>query len=163
MKRSRAREGVDENPGNLLAMKSSPNSNIIIFASGLVIGALGCLLLARFIQPSSRYVAPEAFFLGVKVVFPNESDKATFESEFEILARYVRKSEPGTLSYELLQSDKRPLQIYILERYRTKDDYLEVHKRSKPFIEFREKFQRMIDNGAVVEGDSYLETGIGFV
>lgn len=145
------------------AMKGNQNSNIILFASGLVFGAISWLLVSQLFQTNPRNVTPDAFFLGVKVIFPNEVDKSAFESEFEKLAAFVRTSEPGTISYELLRSDKQPLQVYILERYRTKSDYLDVHKKSKPFLEFREKFQRMIERGAVVDGDSYLESGIGFV
>lgn len=144
-------------------MRSDSTSNIVLFASGLVVGIVSCLILSNLFQANSRSVSPNAFFLGVKVIFPNDSDKIRFESEFEKIAAYVRTSELNTISYELLRSDKQPLQIYILERYRSKDDYLEVHKKSKPFIAFREKFQQMIERGAVVDGDSYQESGIGFI
>jgi quinol monooxygenase YgiN len=145
------------------SMKANANSNVMLFASGLLLGAISCFVLSQLWQPSHRHVAPSAFYLGVKVVFPNEADLTTFEAEFEKLAGYVRASEPVTLSYELLRSDKQPLQVYILERYRSKQDYLEVHKKSQPFLEFREKFQRMIERGAIVDGDSYTEAGIGFI
>ena len=144
-------------------MKQNPNTNIILLASGLLIGILSTLAVSRFLQPSHRSVVPAAFFLGVKVVFPTEQDKVEFESEFEKLAAFVRSSEPQTISYELLRSDKNPLQIYILERYGSKTDYLEVHRKSQPFLSFREKFQGLIEKGALVDGDSYLEPGIGFI
>lgn len=156
-------EHIENRARNVVTMKANPNANIILFVSGLVVGAISCLYFSRLVQPSQRYQPPNAFYLGVKVIFPNGADMSEFESEFERLAEYVRRSEPSTVSYELLRSDKNDLQIYILERYRTKDDYLEIHKKSKPFLAFREKFQRMIERGAVVDGDSYLESGIGFI
>ena len=62
-----------------------------------------------------------------------------------------------------MQSDKNNLQLYILERYLNKDVYLNIHKKSTEFLEFREKFQRLITSGTIVEGESYYESGIGFV
>lgn len=144
-------------------MKNNSNSNVVLFAAGLVAGIISCLAITSLFKTNTRFIEPNAFYLGVKIIFPNEDDKMTFETEFGQLALYIRRYEPNTISYELLQSDKDPLQVYILERYKTKIDYLEVHKKSEPFLAFREKFQKMIENGAKVEGDSYIESGIGFL
>jgi quinol monooxygenase YgiN len=75
----------------------------------------------------------------------------------------VRSKEFSTVSYEILQSDKDRLQIFILERYKDKAAYLETHKSSSEFIAFRAKFQTMIDSGTKVDGASYVESGIGFI
>lgn len=110
-----------------------------------------------------RYASDQAFFLGVAITFPNAEDKTSFKDMFVPLAKYVEHYELGTLSYELLESDKDPLRIFILERYKDKDYYLNVHRTSEEFLSFRGKFQDMISRGTVVDGHSYLETGVGFI
>ena len=142
------------------------HSNVIIFAAGIALGSILCFLTMKLSGPavhSRRTAEPEAFFLGVSVTFPNIEDKILFQNEFIPLSEYVRSYEPKTISYELLQSDKEPLQIFILERYVDKNAYLLIHKQSKEFIVFRERFQKIIERGARVDGHSYLETGIGFI
>ena len=48
----------------------------------------------------------------------------------------------------------------MFERYRTKHDYIEVHRKSPLFLEFRE-----ILNGLkpTITGESAIESGIGYV
>ena len=83
---------------------------------------------------------------------------------FKPLAHYVATYEPGTVSYDLLQSEKDPLRIYLVERYIDKVAYLEVHKKSKEFISFRAKLQKMQDDKLVyLEGDSFIESNVGFI
>jgi quinol monooxygenase YgiN len=105
----------------------------------------------------------KAFYLGVTVTFPSPEEKQKFIDIFSPLAKYVKEKEFGTLSYELLNSDKDPKRILISERYKDKEYYLNVHKTSAEFLQFRETFQKMIENGAVVDGHSYIESGIGFM
>jgi quinol monooxygenase YgiN len=145
-------------------MKNNSGVGLAIFAVGVTVGSLLCLLGVRLTAaPDRRSLEPSAFFLGVTVMFPNNELKAKFETEFKMLAEYVRKSEPLTFTFELLQSDKEPMQMFVLERYQDKSAYLDIHKKSNQFIMFRENFQRMIEEGVVINGHSYLETGIGFV
>eukprot|EP01032_Pedospumella_encystans_P008274 gene8274-9840_t len=146
-------------------LTSKQSGNLTFLAVGMAVGLLTYFVGSSLYNPPQprRLVAPDGFFLGVKVIFPNEYDKMEFRTEFEKLAIYVRDHEPKTISYELLQSDKEPLQIFILERYLDKSAYLDIHKQSKEFISFRAKFQKMIERGAKIDGDSYLETGVGFV
>ena len=67
------------------------------------------------------------------------------------------------LRYEVAQSDKDPLRYVILERYRSKDDYLGAHRRSPAFREFRPQMRALQESGRVtVTGSSYQELGIGF-
>ena len=101
--------------------------------------------------------------IGVKISFPTAQDKDTFIADFTPVAEYVRQHEPTTISYELLLSDKDDLHIYIMERYVNKQAYLEVHKKSSEFLSFREKFQKLINGGTKVDGESYIESNIGFV
>jgi quinol monooxygenase YgiN len=112
---------------------------------------------------SRRNKVERAFFLGVTITFPNKDDLEIFKRHFQSLATYVEKYEKGTLSYELLESDKDPLRIQILERYQDRDYYLNVHKTSGPFLKFRDELQHLVTKGAVITGESYLETDIGFI
>ena len=112
---------------------------------------------------SRRNKVDKAFFLGVTVTFPSHEDLAEFKRLFRPLAEHVEKFELGTLSYKLLESDKEPLRIQVLERYQDKDYYLNVHKTSAPFLKFREELQHLVTKGAVIAGESYLETDVGFI
>lgn len=52
----------------------------------------------------------------------------------------------------------------IFERYVDKDAYLNIHKKSKEFIEFREKLQDMIKAEVVkLDGNSYIESNYGYL
>lgn len=108
-----------------------------------------------------RNSVDKAFYLGVVITFPNLNEKQKFIDIFTPLAQYVKEKELGTLSYELLESDKDPKRILISERYSSKDYYLKVHKTSPLFLKFREEFQQLIANGTNVDGHSYYESGIG--
>lgn len=84
---------------------------------------------------------------------------------FKPLAEYVAIYETSTLSYEMLQSDKDPLVVYILERYIDKKSAFEgIHRNSEEFKFFRGKLAAMqVDRGVVVKGESFMESGIGFI
>lgn len=61
------------------------------------------------------------------------------------------------------RSDKRPHTFLVTERYRSKEDYLHVHRTSDAFKSFRPKMQAMQESGdVVVSGDSFVELGLGF-
>ncbi|RYH05478.1 antibiotic biosynthesis monooxygenase [archaeon] len=131
------------------------------------VGALVGWLIFSAVSPNQpsrlRPAVKNAFFLGVTIKFPNATDKDAFKVIFTPLAKYVEEKEFGTISYILMESDKDPLQIMILERYQDKDYYLSIHRSSGEFKAFREKFQEMIARGASVDGSSYIETDVGFV
>lgn len=84
----------------------------------------------------------------------------TFEKAFTPLAAYVTEKEPHTVSYAYARSDKDPKKIMIYERYRDKEAYLDIHKHSEPFLKFRPQLQEL---DATIEGESYLESNLGFV
>ena len=67
--------------------------------------------------------------------------------------------------YEVARSDKPGVhRVLVLERYASKDVFLSVHRESAPFLAFRPVLKAMQDSGrATVSGDSYVETGLGFV
>jgi len=109
--------------------------------------------------------ATHAFSLLVSLKFTEEKHKETFLEDFAPLAAYVKEKEVDTIAYEVLLSDKDPLCVLIMERYKDKEEaYLQVHKTSEPFLEFRPKLQALQDAGFVtVDGESYIDSGLGFV
>jgi quinol monooxygenase YgiN len=141
-----------------------PTVSSLLIAFG--VGAVFTLLLrsspAMESSPRTNFKG-NAFYLGVSITFPTTEDKELFKKIFQPLADYVQKYELGTLSYELLDSDKDDKRIQILERYQNKDYYLNIHKTSAAFLKFKEAFQAFVSRGAVLDGHSYLETGIGFI
>jgi quinol monooxygenase YgiN len=114
------------------------------------------------VQSSSEQ---EVFSLLVTLQFESTEYKQKFLEDIKPVAQYVKEREPETIAYEVLLSDKNPLEVLILERYKDKDNaYLRIHKLSKPFLSFRPKLQKMQENGHVkVTGNSYLDSGVGFV
>lgn len=106
------------------------------------------------------------FCLCVTVIFPSEEKREEFKKLFAPLAQYVREKEMDTLSYILMQSDKDPLRIQILERYKSKEPaYLTTHRSSPQFLEFRAKMAKLVESKDItsVDGHSYLESAAGFV
>jgi len=104
------------------------------------------------------------FSLLVTAQFDSVEHKEQFLEEIKAVAEHVKSSEPDTLAYEILLSDKDSRQVLILERYKDKDNaFLKVHKSSAPFLAFRKKLQAMQDKGQVtISGNSYLDSGVGF-
>tara|TARA_B110001452_G_scaffold53173_1_gene40587 strand:- start:38 stop:664 length:627 start_codon:yes stop_codon:yes gene_type:complete len=79
----------------------------------------------------------------------------------EPLAEAVQRTEPHTLTYQVLRSDRDPDELLLLERYRSRADMLEPHKSSTAFVEFKRQLALL---GVVEEktGSSWLSTGVGF-
>jgi len=116
------------------------------------------------LQPPTMDTASPVFSLLVTAQFDTVERKEQFLEEIKPVAEYVQSSEPDTLAYEVLISDKDPCQVLILERYKDKDNaYLKIHKSSAPFLVFRKKLQVMQDEGQItISGNSYLDSGVGF-
>ena len=56
-----------------------------------------------------------------------------------------------------------PLRYVIIERYRSRDDYVGAHRRSPAFKDFRPQMRALQEAQKVtVTGHSYKELGIGF-
>ena len=108
--------------------------------------------------------APPAFSLLVTARFETVEHKEEFLEDIKPLAEYVRTKEPDTIAYEVLLSDKDPLEVMILERYKDKKNaFVKVHRSSAPFLAFRPKLQLMQEKGHVtLSGHSYLDSGVGF-
>ena len=76
-------------------------------------------------------------------------------------AEWIKENEPKTLSYQLMCSDKEPLQVCILERYEDKSyAYAVAHKTSPEFFKFRPALAAL---EPVIDGHSYYESGGGFI
>lgn len=109
-------------------------------------------------------MSSQTFSLLVTLIFTDDVHKKSFLRDIAPLAQYVKDYELETIAYEVLLSDKDPLRVVILERYRNKDNaFLKIHRNSKQFLEFRPKLQAMQEAGHVsVDGESYMDAGIGF-
>lgn len=102
----------------------------------------------------------EVFVLAVTVKFKKEADIDRFTEYWKPVAEHCKHNEPGTLSYKMMRSDKEPTQILILERYATKHDYLEVHKKSAPFLLFRPQLAALEPE---LSGHSFVESSEGYM
>jgi len=151
-----------------------PNNNaqIIKLVAGVLLGLVGGVFLSSFIVPFSPPVSSSSstksvvhhknvFVLLVTLTFESEAEKNKFKLMFGPMAQYVRNNEPATLSYELADDDKDPAQVIIIERYSNKSSYLDVHKTSKEFLEFRNQFAGF--QNLKISGRSYIESNIGYV
>ena len=138
---------------------------ITIFSVGAFIGAAMIYNLRPF-HPLSSFPRTSShkavFFLGITIKFNTMEDKENFINIFRPYAQYVATFEPGTVSYELSESDKSPLQIFLVERYINKSAYLDIHRGTDTFVAFRSKLAEL---GATMtmDGHSYIESNIGFV
>ena len=73
----------------------------------------------------------------------------------------VSPSQPISLER---RSDREENLFVVIERYRSKADYMEIHRRSAAMHEFRPVMKKMENAGmVVVNGHSFTETGLGFV
>jgi quinol monooxygenase YgiN len=145
-----------------------------LFIAGVLLLALSSVTNYRFLGGASASSASASaqmsgekskpFSLLVKLVFTAEEHKSTFLKDIAPLAEYVKLHELDTIAYEVLLSDKDPLQVLILERYKDKENaFLSVHRSSNPFLEFRPKLQALEQAGFVtIQGESYLDAGVGF-
>jgi quinol monooxygenase YgiN len=116
------------------------------------------------VELSTSAFVTSPFSLLVTLKFSALEHKEQFLLDIAPVAAYCKRHEPDTLAYEILLSDKDPLQVLVLERYRDKENaYLQIHRSSNPFLAFRAKLNTMQEAGSVtVSGESYLDTGVGF-
>mmetsp|Transcript_29710 Transcript_29710/g.79812 ORF Transcript_29710/g.79812 Transcript_29710/m.79812 type:complete len:143 (-) Transcript_29710:362-790(-) len=137
-------------------------SRVLYVAAGMVLHAFISTLLRHAGKDTVR---PKAHFvLLVRLTFRNEEKLQDFLRIFRPMAATVKATEPETLSYEVSRNNKKPLELVINERYATVDAYLNVHKETKHFKEFRPKLQSMQDGHDVeVSGDAFEELGVGYM
>lgn len=111
----------------------------------------------------AKSVGDNAFVLSVGLQFTDSASAASLLDSWSKAAKWCLNNEPFLYAYEVAQSDKDNLSYVILERYRSKADYVGAHRRSPAFKEFRPKMRELQDLGKVkVSGSSYVELGLGF-
>lgn len=138
---------------------------IVLLSVGVFIGVTASYGSRCLPETSSSYRRTKnkgAFFLGITIKFNTVQDKQNFVDIFGPYAKYVAAGETETISYELLESDKSPLQIFLVERYINKEAYLNIHRKTDEFIAFRAKLTEL---GATMsmDGHSYIESNLGFI
>jgi quinol monooxygenase YgiN len=153
--------------GNSNHSSSTRSRPSLAFVSIILTLLLVLVASSPYLRPIRATVTQQkmpVFTLLVTLTFSADEHKQTFLREIQPVADHVRSKEPHTLAYEVLLSDTNPLQVLMLERYTDKENaYLQVHKSSEPFLEFRSKLQKLQEQGHVtIEGHSYLDAGIGF-
>ena len=105
----------------------------------------------------------KAFVLAVTLQFRDEATVQALLPAWAAAADWCIEHEPFLFMYEMAHSDQDPLRYTVIERYRSKADYIGAHRHSPAFKAFRPKMKALQDSGAVVvTGGSYLETGLGF-
>ncbi|CAJ1954475.1 unnamed protein product [Cylindrotheca closterium] len=143
---------------------NSPSQQIIPFLACMVLGA--ALHHAFFLnksEPRPR-IPGTAWTLTVTFTFTDEEDQKQILEEWRSVTKYCAEKEPFLFHYEVGRSDADPLKVHMVERYKSKDDYLTKHKTGEEFLKFRPKLKALQDAGKVtIEGFSYQELGYGFV
>lgn len=121
------------------------NSVLVIAASMLIVAGIVLLSSESTVRGVRATAHKNVFFLGVTITFVDQKSKADFIELFTPYARFVAANEPTTISYELCQSDKNDLQLFVTERYVSRDAYLNIHRKTNEFQVFREKLAQMSD------------------
>ena len=103
------------------------------------------------------------FVLRVQLNFRSQEAKETFLIHFESLLDTVKHSEPNTLSFQLMESEKSPLRLLLFERFTDKEiAYQQVHRSSTAFVKLKSYLHELGQMGVTVEGESYTES-YGFI
>ena len=138
----------------------------LAFLSGFILLTLYLQSADKRSSASSQHTSDNmaAFSLLVTLQFTAEEHKEAFLKYISPLAKYVNAKEPDTIAYKVLLSDKDPLRVLIMERYKDRENaFLKVHRTSEPFLEFRPKLQALQEAGFVnVVGESYDDSDVGF-
>ncbi|KAI3426081.1 hypothetical protein D9Q98_008049 [Chlorella vulgaris] len=104
----------------------------------------------------------KVFVLCVYLKFQAVEHRDEFIESWRPLAEWVKANELGTLAYEIMVADTDPMKVVVFERYVTKAYFNDVHRVSKPYLEFKEQQgQWRADKNVEVSGQSYFETSIG--
>ena len=105
----------------------------------------------------------KAFVLNVVLQFRDRVTAESLVRDWRLAADYCLANEDFLFAYEMAQSDQDPLRYAVMERYRSKADYLGAHRSSPAFKEFRPKMKALQSSGdVVVTGSSWNELGVGF-
>eukprot|EP00928_Gymnodinium_smaydae_P064809 TRINITY_DN48069_c0_g1_i1.p1 TRINITY_DN48069_c0_g1~~TRINITY_DN48069_c0_g1_i1.p1 ORF type:complete len:174 (-),score=28.26 TRINITY_DN48069_c0_g1_i1:314-799(-) len=134
-----------------------------IFSLGVLVTLCGSRVWSQ-LGGRKKIVGEKAWTLSVQLRFTDEASRDAMLEAWAVIARFVRDEEPFCLSYEAVQSDKDPLLLIVNERYTSKKEYMDLHRSSAAFDEFRPKLKALQDAGKVsITGESGNELGLGFV
>ena len=101
--------------------------------------------------------------MTVNLTFINEADRDKYIEVWRPLADYVAKNESRALAFEFCIGRKDPCKVLIFERYISKEDYLDVHKSSPAYLEYKAAEGALGKRGPIISsGTSYLESNIGY-
>jgi quinol monooxygenase YgiN len=110
-------------------------------------------------RPQQRH----AFVLAVRLRFRSVGERDAWLNVWRPLAEAVKRDEPRTLSFELSISDRDPTSVLVYERYASRSDYVQTHRSTPAFAEFKARSAALpFFETILVEGESYVESGIGF-
>ena len=138
--------------------------NAIFCACGLITGYIISSSLSNK-SPTNDMKSREhgnSFLLCVELKFKDNEALDRFKVIFKPFAEWVRLNEFGTISYELFQNEKAEKTAYILERYKTKADYLDIHRKSIEFLNFKSELLKLSDRYEM-NGNGYIQSDFGFV
>jgi quinol monooxygenase YgiN len=144
-----------------------PVSNGFIFwkkgTSFLFWMGLGAIIYGLVSTRNKRGQSTMAWTLSVTLTFSDPTDLNYILTEWTTLANYCDENEEFLYHYEVGIDDSNPLIAHIIERYKSKDEYLHIHKKSEKFLKFRSQLKELQDTGKVtVSGFSFQESGRGF-
>lgn len=106
-------------------------------------------------------VAKPVWTLIVNLTFDSAEKVEQCKKLVGAYAQWIKENEPTTLSYQLMCSDKDPLTVCILERYKDKSySYAVVHKTSQEFFKFRPALAALEPK---IDGHSYEEDSSTFI
>jgi len=74
---------------------------------------------------------------------------ATFKGYFSEFARYVKKNEPNTLTFEAFTAKDNPNQLVLVERYREESDLLETHTSSEAYKTHQGRGRAFMEGGHI--------------
>lgn len=94
------------------------------------------------------------FILIINIKFKDNKDMNYFINNFLILQKYcLDKEKDFLLQYEYAISDKNKNKIVIIEKYINKESYLNIHRKSIKFLNFKENIKNL---NLIISGESYI-------
>ncbi len=124
------------------------------------------LTFCEHLPPPSRLTTllppyPQVFVLAVSLEFESEAERDAWVEIWRPLAAHVARAEPDTLAFELAIADTDPRRALVFERYVDKHAFVEIHRRSEPYLAYKAA-TAALERPPRVSGQSYFETNVGF-
>jgi quinol monooxygenase YgiN len=100
--------------------------------------------------------------LLVSLHFDSIAERDAWIEIWRPLAAYVQAHEPHTLAFELAVADTDAGKVVVAERYRRKADFVGAHRSSAAFLAYKSAAEALPFRPRV-SGQSYFESGVGFI